>query len=110
VASLGLAVTPRRRDASGGFVDGETTYLDDTVWGPQAQHAAQTLLKGARVVVLGRLATRVYTPQVGADAGREVRKLEVVVDEIGPSLRWATATLSAAPESSTSSKPATPPF
>jgi hypothetical protein len=43
------------------------------------------------VIVTGRLETRVYTPTKGANAGQEMRKLEVLVDEIGPSLRWAEA-------------------
>jgi len=50
-----------------------------------------SLHKGDRVIVTGRLETRVYTATKGANAGQEVRKLEIVVDEIGPSLRWAEA-------------------
>jgi single-strand DNA-binding protein len=60
-------------------------------WGDQAQNVAESLHEGDRVTVIGRFVTRVYTPEQGRNAGREVRKLEVLVDEIGPSLRWATA-------------------
>jgi single-strand DNA-binding protein len=88
VARLSLAVTPRRRE-QGAWVDGTTTFLDATVWGDQAENVAISLHKGDRVIVTGRLETRVYTATKGANAGQEVRKLEVVVDEIGPSLRWA---------------------
>ena len=49
------------------------------------------LIEGDRVIVIGRVETRIYTPTQGPSAGQEVRKLEVVVDEIGPSLRWAEA-------------------
>jgi single-strand DNA-binding protein len=90
VARLSLAVTPRRRE-QGTWVDGTTTFLDATVWGDQAENVALSLHKGDRVIVTGRVETRVYTPTQGANAGQEVRKLEVVVDEVGPSLRWAEA-------------------
>ena len=90
VARLSLAVTPRRRE-QGAWVDGTTTFLDATVWADQAENVAKSLHKGDRVIVVGRVETRIYTPTQGANAGQEVRKLEVVVDEVGPSLRWAEA-------------------
>jgi single-strand DNA-binding protein len=87
VAGLGLAVTPRRYDpAAGQWVDGTPTYVDLTVWGAHAEHAADSLRKGDRVIAQGRWVTRTYTAN-----GEERRKLEVVVHEIGPSLRWAVA-------------------
>jgi single-strand DNA-binding protein len=87
VASISVAVTPRRYDqASKQWVDGTPTYADCSVWGEQGEHVADSLRKGDRVLVLGRWTTRTYT--VG---GEERRKLEVVVNEVGPSLRWATA-------------------
>jgi single-strand DNA-binding protein len=70
---------------------GIKSALDATVWGSQAENVGLSLHKGDRVIVIGRIETRVYTPTQGASAGQEVRKLEVVVDEIGPSLRWAEA-------------------
>jgi single-stranded DNA-binding protein len=54
----------------------------------QAEHAAESLSKGSRVVVLGRLQQRTWTAEDGS--GRSV--VEVVAEELGPSLRWATAT------------------
>jgi single-strand DNA-binding protein len=90
VARLSLAVTPRRRE-QGTWVDGTTTFIDATVWGDQSGTVVSSLHKGDRVIVIGRMETRVFTPSTGANAGQEVRKLEVVVDEIGPSLRWAEA-------------------
>jgi single-strand DNA-binding protein len=56
------------------------------VWGDQAEHVADSVRKGDRVIVLGRWVSRTYVAN-----GEERRKLEVTVDEIGPSLRWATA-------------------
>jgi single-strand DNA-binding protein len=67
--------------------------LTQTVWGDQAVNVASSLQKGDRVLVIGRVETGLYTPTQGASAGQEVRKLEVLVDEIGPSLRWAEALL-----------------
>jgi single-strand DNA-binding protein len=87
VAGLALAVTPRRYDqASRQWVDGTPTYVDMSVWGDQAEHVTDSIRKGDRVIVQGRWVSRTYV----AD-GQERRKLEVTVDEIGPSLRWATA-------------------
>jgi single-strand DNA-binding protein len=87
VAGLAIAVTPRRYDsAAGRWVDGTPSYVDCTVWGDQAEHVADSLRKGGRVIVQGRWTTRTYTA-----GGEERRKLEVVVDEIGTSLRWAVA-------------------
>jgi single-strand DNA-binding protein len=73
--------------------DGTTTFLDATVWGGHAEKIAKSLHKGDRVIVIGRVETRINTPTQGANAGQEVRKLEVLVDEIGPSLRWAEAAI-----------------
>jgi single-strand DNA-binding protein len=58
------------------------------VWRDQAEHAALSLAKGSRVVVLGRLHQRSWT----AEDGSARSTVEVVADELGPSLRWATAT------------------
>ena len=58
------------------------------VWRDQAEHAAKSLAKGSRVVVLGRLQQRAWT----AEDGTARSTVEVVADELGPSLRWATAT------------------
>jgi single-strand DNA-binding protein len=58
------------------------------VWRDQAEHAAESLTKGSRVVVLGKLQQRTWTAEDGS--ARSV--VEVVADELGPSLRWATAT------------------
>ena len=59
------------------------------VWRDQAEHASQSPSKGSRVVVLGRLQQRTWTAEDGS--ARSV--VEVVAEELGPSLRWATATL-----------------
>jgi single-strand DNA-binding protein len=58
------------------------------VWRDQAEHAAQSLSKGSRVVVVGRLQQRSWS----AEDGNARSTVEVVADELGPSMRWATAT------------------
>jgi single-stranded DNA-binding protein len=60
---------------------------DPYVWRDQAEHAADSLAKGSRVVVMGRLQQRAWTAEDGS--ARSV--VEVIADELGPSLRWATA-------------------
>jgi single-strand DNA-binding protein len=83
VAGLAIASTPRRYDqASGRWVDGSPTYVEMSVWGDQAEHVADSIRKGDRVIVQGRWTTRVYTA-----GGEERRRLEVTADEIGVSLR-----------------------
>ena len=92
VASISVAVTPRRYNAATKtYDDGTTSFIEASVWGNQAQNVADSLSQGDRVIVTGRFVTRTYTPEQGRNAGHEVRKLEVVVDELGTSLRWATA-------------------
>ena len=66
------------------------------VWRDQAEHAAQSLTKGSRVVVVGRLLQRTWT----AEDGTARPLVEVVAEELGPSLRWATATTTRATRSS----------
>jgi single-strand DNA-binding protein len=63
------------------------------VWRDQAEHAAESLTKGSRVVVLGKLQQRTWT----AEDGSARSTVEVVADELGPSLRWATATTRTTP-------------
>jgi single-strand DNA-binding protein len=58
------------------------------VWRDQAEHAVESLSKGSRVVVVGRLQQRAWTTEDGSARSM----VEVLADELGPSLRWATAT------------------
>jgi single-strand DNA-binding protein len=62
------------------------------VWRDQPEHAAESLSKGSRIVVVGRLQQRSWTAEDGS--ARSV--VEVVAEELGPSLRWATATVTRA--------------
>src|SRR5918992_900155 len=76
------------RVAVSGRRDQEPSFFTVVVWRDQAEHAAESLAKGSRVVVMGRLQQRAWTAEDGS--ARSV--VEVVADELGPSLRWATAT------------------
>ena len=75
-----VAVSSRREQ--------EPSFFTVIVWRDQAEHASQSLTKGSRVVVVGRLQHRSWTAEDGS--ARSV--VEVVADELGPSLRWATMT------------------
>jgi single-strand DNA-binding protein len=96
VASIRLAVTPRRPTGQGGFENGETTYLSGSVFGPTAEHVSESLRAGLRVVVTGRLVERSFTATRGERQGETIRRHELVIDEIGPALRFATATVTKA--------------
>jgi single-strand DNA-binding protein len=91
VAKFGLASTPRTLDkASGEWKDGGTLFLNCSVWRQMAENVAESLTRGTRVIVSGRLHQRSYETKEGEK--RTVFELEV--DEIGPSLRHATAKVS----------------
>jgi single-strand DNA-binding protein len=88
VAKFRVASTPRFMDRqSGEWKDGEPLFLSCTVWRQAAENVAESLQRGARVIVSGRLRQRSYETREGEK--RTVIELEV--DEIGPSLRYATA-------------------
>src|SRR5437762_12571478 len=88
VARFRVASTPRTLDKqSGEWKDGEPRFLSCQVWRQAAENVAESLQRGARVVVQGRLRQRSYETREGEK--RTVYELEV--DEIGPSLRYATA-------------------
>jgi single-strand DNA-binding protein len=89
VCGLRVAVTTRAPDGRGGWRDGSTSFFRVTVWRAQAQHAAESLTKGARVLVTGRLRQRSWE----ADDGQRRQLVEVEADEVAASLRFHTATL-----------------
>jgi single-strand DNA-binding protein len=84
------------RVAVSGRRDQQAAFFAVIVWRDQAEHAAQSLSKGSRVVVVGRLQQRTWTAEDGS--ARQV--VEVLAEELGPSLRWATATTTRATRSS----------
>ena len=88
VASFTIASTPRTWNRNTGqFEDGQALFMRCSAWRDMAEHCAQSLSKGMRVIAQGRLQQRSYQAQDGSQ--RTV--IEMQVDEIGPSLRYATA-------------------
>ena len=88
VANFTIASTPRTFDRqSNEWKDGETLFLRAAVWREAAENVAESLTRGSRVIVSGRLKQRSFDTKEGEK--RTVIELEV--DEIGPSLRYATA-------------------
>jgi single-strand DNA-binding protein len=88
VASFTVASTPRTFDrASGEWKDGEALFLRCNIWRQAAENVAESLTRGMRVLVSGRLRQRSFETREGEK--RTVVELEV--DEVGPSLRYATA-------------------
>jgi single-strand DNA-binding protein len=83
------------RVAVSGRREQEASFFTVVVWRDQAEHAVQSLSKGSRVVVVGRLQQRSWT----AEDGTACSVVEVLAEELGPSLRWATATTTRAPRS-----------
>jgi single-strand DNA-binding protein len=75
--------------------DAEPSFFTVVVWRDQAEHAAESLSRGSRVVVVGRLQQRSWT----AEDGTTRSVVEVVAEELGASLRWATATTTRATRS-----------
>ncbi|MGW6912505.1 single-stranded DNA-binding protein [Kitasatospora sp. NPDC054939] len=88
VAKFRIASTPRTFDRqTNEWKDGESLFLTCNVWRQPAEHVAESLTKGMRVIVQGRLRQRSYETK----EGEKRTVFEVEVDEVGPSLRSATA-------------------
>jgi single-strand DNA-binding protein len=86
-ATFGLAVNRVWNDRQTNERKEAVSFFDVVCWREMAENASESLQKGARVVVTGRLEQRSWeTPD-----GEKRSKIEVVADEVGPSLRWATA-------------------
>jgi len=86
-ATFGLAVNRRWQNKQNNEWEEATSFFDIVCWREMAENASESLSRGARVIVTGRLEQRSWENQ----EGEKRSKIEVVADEIGPSLRWATA-------------------
>lgn len=90
VANFTIASTPRIRDRqSGEFRDGDPLFLRCSLWRDYAEHVASSLQKGSAVIAQGKLKQRSYETR----EGEKRTTVELEVDEIGPTLRFATATV-----------------
>src|SRR2546430_4063911 len=86
-AGRGAAVNRRWQDRNSGEWQEATSFFDVICWRELAENVAESLKKGARVVVTGRLEQRSYE----AKEGEKRSVVEIIADEVAPSLRWATA-------------------
>lgn len=87
VANFTVASTPRTLDkASGEWKDGEALFMRCNIWRQAAENVAETLTRGMRVMVTGRLKQRSFEHD-----GQKRSVMELEVDEVGPSLKYATA-------------------
>lgn len=86
VCNIGVAVNYRFQ--KNGEWEEQTSFVDCVIWREQGENVAESLAKGDRVVIQGRIEQRSWE----TDDGDKRSKIEVNVDEIGPALRWATAT------------------
>ena len=103
VANFTVASTPRIYDRqSGEWKDGEALFLRCNIWREAAENVAESLTRGSRVIVQGRLKQRSFETR----EGEKRTVVEVEVDEIGPSLRYATAKVNKASRSGGGSRPA----
>ena len=86
-ASFGLAVNRRWQNRQTQEWEEATSFFDVTCWGDLGDNVSESLGKGSRVIVTGRLEQRSWETQEGEKRSR----VEIIADEVGPSLRWATA-------------------
>jgi single-strand DNA-binding protein len=86
-ATFGLAVNRRWQNRQTQEWEEATSFFDVVCWREMAENASESLARGSRIIVTGRLEQRSWETQDGDKRS----KVEVVADEIGPSLRWATA-------------------
>lgn len=89
MAKFGLAVNRRWQNRQTQAWEEATSFFDIVAWREMAENIGESVQKGARVVVTGRLEQRSWESQDGDKRST----VEVVADEVGPSLRWATATV-----------------
>ena len=87
VVSFGLAVNRRWKNRQTDQFEEQTSFLDVKCWSQLAENVAESVQRGTRVVVVGRLEQRSWE----TDGGEKRSKVEIVADEVAPSLRWATA-------------------
>lgn len=105
VANFTIASTPRAFDKqSNDWKDGDTMFLNCSVWRQAAENVAESLTKGTRVIVQGRLKSRSYDDR----EGNKRTVFEVDVEEIGPSLARATAVVTRATGGAVQSAPRQP--
>ena len=87
MAKFGLAVNRRWQNKASGEWEEATSFFDVVAWREMAENVGDSVQKGTRVIVTGRMEQRSYETQ----QGEKRSAVELIADEVGPSLRWATA-------------------
>lgn len=105
VATFGMAVNRRWQNRQTQEWEEEASFFDVVAWGTLGENVAESVVKGTRVVVAGRLEQRTWEN----DEGDKRSKVQVVADEVGPSLRWATASVVRNERSTGDYRPSTAP-
>lgn len=96
VANFSVACNQRKKNQqTGEWEDGDATFLRCNIWGEYAENVAESLVKGTKVIARGQLKQRSYEKD-----GEKRTVFELEVEEVGPTLRWATAKVTKAPKSS----------
>jgi single-strand DNA-binding protein len=90
VVRVTIAQTPRRRGQDGTWSDGEATFLTGTAWRQLAEHVAESLAKGARVIAAGTMRTERWTDK---ESGQPRSRMVLDITAIGPELSFATASV-----------------
>jgi single-strand DNA-binding protein len=104
VCSFGVAVSSRRKQGDE-WVDGPTSFYNVSAWDALAQNVADSLAKGTRVVVTGRLSVREFEDREGAKR----TSVEITADDVGASMRWATLAVEKADRAKTDESRASDP-
>ena len=94
VANCGLAVNKRWTNKKTGNVEESVEFFDLVIWGDPGENVAASLGKGDRIMVVGNLRIR----RVEGDDGTSRQFHEIVVEEVGPTLRWATVVVTKTPK------------
>ena len=89
IVSFGMAVNRRWQNKQTNEWEEQVSFFDVKAWGQLGENVAESIEKGTRVIVSGRLEQRSWE----TDQGEKRSKVEIVADEVAPSLRWATATV-----------------
>lgn len=87
VAKFGVAINKRQKDSNGNWKDGDPTFLDVSCWRQLAENVAESVHKGDRVIIDGRIEQRSYV----TESGEKRTVYEVTADEVGLALSFATA-------------------
>jgi single-strand DNA-binding protein len=100
-AFCSVSIAASRRYQQNGEWQEVTSFFDGTLWGDAAENLAASVTKGTRVVAVGRMEQREYTDK----EGNKRRAYDFVIDEIGPSIRWARCSVEKTTRSDASSTP-----